>query len=394
MKFTKLAVSFLAGAVIFCGCAKDNSAAIKVNDKIITKKEFNEDFSRLKNAQFKNAPKEFQKDDSYPVLVLKNRFVNDIIVRNLLEQEFEKRKITADQKEIDAKKAIVIAQIGSEEKFNTILKENRISKERLNSDMASEVKMEKLVNSLGIGKVSDKDVEKYYKENKQSFDLPERVHVMHILIDTNPESVKRKIVDADKEAKLSSTNIDEKVAQQVKENEALVQKVLKEAKANPKNFSALAKQYSQDTASAQKGGDLGFAPRGQFVPEFEKVAFSQKVGTISDPVKTQYGTHIIYVVDKSAKGVQPLAKVKEDLKTYLGQQKKMEGVQKYVEGLKNSAKIEYIDTELSPEVLGKKIEEALPKQIELEKKLSAPKKSLADKFKKTDKDKETEVEPK
>ena len=73
---------------------------------------------------------------------------------------------------------------------------------------------------------------------------------------------------------------------------------------------------------------------------------------------------------------------------------KMEGVQKYVEGLKNSAKIEYIDTELSPEVLGKKIEEALPKQIELEKKLSAPKKSLADKFKKNDKEKETEVEPK
>jgi len=387
MKFTKLAVSFLAGAVIFCGCAKDNSAAIKINDKVITKQQFNEDFEKLKNAQFKEAPKEFKKDSAYPVLVLKSRFVNETIVRTLLEQEFEKRNIQADQKEIDAKKAVIIAQIGSKEKFDQILKENKISTERLNKDMASEVKMEKLINSLGIGEVSDKEIEKYYKENKKNFDLPERVHVKHILIDTNLDSVKRKIADADKEAKLSSTNIDEKAAQQVKENEQLVQKVLKEAKANPKNFASLAKQYSQDTASAQKGGDLGYAPRGQFVPEFEKAAFSQKTGTISDPVKTQYGTHIIYVVDKSAKGVQPLSKVKEDLRVYLSQQKKLEGVQKYVEGLKNSAKIEYVDTELSPEVLGKKIQEALPKQIELEKKLNAPKGKLTDKFKKNKEEK-------
>ena len=387
MKFTKLAASLLISTMIFCGCAKDNSVAIRVNDAVITQKEFKDDYTRIKNAQFKNAPSEIKKDSSYPALVIKDRLVNDLIVRKLLNKEFEKRNITVTEDEITSKKNIIILQIGSEEKFKNILKENNITDERLHRDLSDEVRMDKLVESLNLGKVSEKDVEKYYNANKKNFEAPERVHCYHILIDTNKDSIKRKIVDEDKEAKLSSADIDSRAEKQAKENEALVQKVLKEAKLNPKKFSQLAKQYSQDTASAEKGGDLGFTPRGQFVPEFEKVAFSTKVGTISEPVKTQYGTHIIYVKDKSAKGIQPYSKVKNDLRAFLTQQKKFEEVQKYIAGLKSSAKIEYIDKSLSPEVLKKEMEEALPKQLEFEQKMNAPKskKKLIDKLKKEDK---------
>ena len=387
MKFTKLAASLLISTMIFCGCAKDNSVAIKVDDAVITQKEFREDYTRIKNAQFKNAPSEIKKDSSYPALIIKDRLINDLIVRKLLNKEFEKRNITVSDEELQNKKNTIILQIGSEEKFKNILKENNITDERLKRDLSDEVKMDKLVKALNFGKVSDKDVEKYYNANKKNFEAPERVHCYHILIDTNKESIKRKIVDSDKEAKLSSADIETRAEQQAKENEALVQKVLKEAKLNPKKFPELAKQYSQDIATAERGGDLGFAPRGQFVPEFEKAAFTTKVGTISEPVKTQFGTHIIFVKDKAAKGLQPYSKVKNDLKTFLVQQKKFEQIQNYIAGLKSSAKIEYVDKSLSPEVIKKEIEVALPKQIEFEQKLNAPKskKKLLDKFKKEEK---------
>lgn len=63
------------------------------------------------------------------------------------------------------------------------------------------------------------------------------------------------------------------------------------------DFEALAKQYSM-CPSGQRGGDLGYFTRGQMVPEFEKVAFKMAIGEVSEPVKTQFGWHIIKVLDK------------------------------------------------------------------------------------------------
>ena len=95
MKFTKLALTFLCSAVLFCGCTKDSDAVIKINDQVVTKAEFYDDYNKIRNVQFKNAPREIQNETSYPSLALKDNYVNNLIVRKLLAQEFEKRKITA-----------------------------------------------------------------------------------------------------------------------------------------------------------------------------------------------------------------------------------------------------------------------------------------------------------
>ena len=376
MKFTKIALTLFCFMALFCGCAKDSDIVLKINDKNITRAEFYGDFNKIKNVQLKNAPKELQKDDSYAVIALKERYLNDVIVRTLLEQEFQKRKIEASEKEIKDKKAQIIAQIGSEEQFNNILKENQISEQRLNSDMANEVKIAKLIDSLGAKEATNSEVEKYYKQNKLQFTMPERVKVSHILFDTNPESLKRKITDADKEAKLSTSDIDKKVKEEIARKEKLAQEVRQKALNNPKNFAQLATQYSEDPGTAQKGGDLGFVTRNQVVKEFGDAAFSQKVGTISPIVKSQFGEHIIYVTDKAAAGVQSLSDVKNDLKAYLTEQKKIQALQKLIENLKANAKIEYVDSNLSPDSIKKQLEEALPKQLDFQKKQGAPKSKL------------------
>ncbi len=376
MKFTKMALTFLCCVMFFCGCAKDSDIVLKINDKSITRAEFNDDFNRIKNAQLKNAPKELQKDDSYAVIALKDRFVNDVIVRSLLEQEFEKRKIEASEKEIKDKKAQIVAQFGSQEQFNNVLKENQISEQRLNSDLANEVKVAKLIESLGAKEATNAEVEKYYKQNKDQFFVPERVRASHILFDTNPESLRRKITEADKEAKLSSAEIDKKVKEEIARKEKLAQEVRQKALKNPKSFAELARQYSEDPGSAQNGGDLGFVTRTQVVKEFGDAAFGQKVGSISPVVKSQFGEHIILVVDKAKATTQSLATVKNDLKTYLTEQKKVQALQNLINGLKQNAKIEYVDLSLSPDNIKKQLEEALPKQLDFQKKQGAPKSKM------------------
>jgi peptidyl-prolyl cis-trans isomerase D len=113
-----------------------------------------------------------------------------------------------------------------------------------------------------------------YASSMDSFRFPERAKVRHILLLTQGKS------DADKKAAL-----------------AKAQDLLKQAKGGA-DFAELAKKNSQDPGSAQNGGDLGFIVRGQTVPEFEKFVFAAKPKDISDVVTTEYGYHIIQVLEK------------------------------------------------------------------------------------------------
>ena len=91
----------------------------------------------------------------------------------------------------------------------------------------------------------------------------------------------------------------------VEEVKKKAEDLLKQVKAGG-DFAALAKQYSEDEGSKVMGGDLNFFGKGQMVPEFDAAAFAMQPGQISDLVKTQYGFHIIKLVEKRAAGVRPL----------------------------------------------------------------------------------------
>jgi peptidyl-prolyl cis-trans isomerase D len=133
---------------------------------------------------------------------------------------------------------------------------------------------------------SDKDVESYYKRyDKTKFTRPEQVHVRHILISA-PENA------SDKE-----------------KAEAKAETVEKQLKQGG-DFAALAKQYSDDPGSKDKGGDLGFFTRGQMVKPFEDAAFKLKPGQISDPVETRFGYHIIKLEALNPAGTDTLAQAR------------------------------------------------------------------------------------
>ena len=138
--------------------------------------------------------------------------------------------------------------------------------------------------------VSDDQLKVQYQNNIQQYQVPNRVHVEHILFMTVGKT------DAE---------VDE-----IKKN---AEDVLKQAKKGGK-FEDLAKKYSEDPGSKEKGGDLGWITQGQTVPEFEKTAFGLDKGQISDLVKTQYGFHIIKVLDKETARTKTFDEVKDSLR--------------------------------------------------------------------------------
>lgn len=139
---------------------------------------------------------------------------------------------------------------------------------RFQQDLAT-VKDEMLANfaiekAISTVTVSDADVKAYYDEHKGEFVSPETVEASHILI----------------------------------EDEAKINEVYEDIKAGKVSFEDAAKQFST-CPSGKQGGSLGEFTRGQMVPEFEEAAFNMEVGTISQPVKTQFGYHLIKLTAKN-----------------------------------------------------------------------------------------------
>jgi len=151
--------------------------------------------------------------------------------------------------------------------------------------------------------VSNADLLNYYHENEDRFRVPEQVNVRHILIKTPTPGPDGKV---DPNA--------------VKAAEKKAEDVLAQLKAGG-DFAALAKKYSDDTASAENGGSLGWIQRGRTVPEFEKAAFSLKKGETSGLVQSTYGFHIIRVDDKQDAHLKSLDEVKAEIEPIIRQQK-------------------------------------------------------------------------
>ena len=141
--------------------------------------------------------------------------------------------------------------------------------------------------------LSDDELKAQYQQNIQQYQVPNRVHVEHILLMTVG-----------------------KTEAEVEEIRQKAEDILKQAKKGAK-FEDLAKKYSEDPGTKDKGGDLGWLTQGQTVPEFEKTAFGLEKGKMSDLVKTQYGFHIIKVLDKETAHTKPFDEVKDSIKTPL-----------------------------------------------------------------------------
>ena len=181
---------------------------------------------------------------------------------------------------------------------------------------------------------TDAEVASHFDAHKSDFKIPEKRKIKYLLIDIDALRAKTIVPAADIEREYNNNSEQYTTPEQLRASHILLKtegkddaavkakaaELLKQARAGA-DFANLAKQNSEDSDSAKNGGDLDYFGRGRMVPEFDQAAFAMQPGAISDLVKTQYGYHIIKLVDKKNATTRALAEVRQQLTDQLAYQR-------------------------------------------------------------------------
>jgi parvulin-like peptidyl-prolyl isomerase len=234
--------------------------------------------------------------------------LRNAIVRNLVEQAqyeiaAEELGITVTDEERDARLDEFKEQSfgGDEEAYQEELEKQGLTEEQVLKLVRARILQEKLFEQITSEvEVTDEDIQAYYEENRAQFEQPASRDVRHILVKTKAKA--------------------DQIHRQLE---------------NGGDFARLARQFSEDESSAQQGGDFT-AQKGATVAPFDKVAFELETGELSEPVKTQFGWHVIEAVDDVvAASTQALADVEDQVSSTLLEQKKNTRIQEWVQELQD-----------------------------------------------------------
>ncbi|MGE7186547.1 peptidylprolyl isomerase [Peribacillus sp. NPDC006672] len=205
----------------------------------------------------------------------------DLLITNkLVEMEAKKEGIKIKDEEIQKEIDVMAESYGDEKALKEQLEASGSSMEALKNDIVVYLQTKKMIEPRIT--VTDDEISTYFEDNKDTFAKPEQVEASHILVE------------------------DEKTAK----------KVAKEI-AEGGDFAKLAAEYSTDTQTADNGGSLGYFGKGDMVEEFDDVAFNLDIDKVSEPVKTDYGYHIIKVTGKKEAKKANLEDSKEVIKATL-----------------------------------------------------------------------------
>lgn len=318
MKALRVIVSLALVAGLFLGvtgCSNKDVAA-KVNGEVIKKSELDAQVEKLKEQY----PQMFEGADGEGRLIdFKQRLLDNMINNLLIKQAAEDEGIKVTDDDVKKKIEELKAGFSTQEQFDQALSQAGMDVKALETQIRDQLVTEQLIATLNKDtKVSDKEIQEYYDKNKAQFAETAAVHAAHILFD--------------------------------KTDKATAEKVLAEVKAGG-DFGALAKKYSKDPASAANGGDLGW-PTTPYVTEFQAAADKLKPGQISDLVETQFGWHIIKVIEKREDRQKTLDEVKDQIKQIIVQQRNADAYQTFLDDLRAKAEIEILIPDLQKPASG------------------------------------------
>jgi len=261
--------------------------------------------------------------------------------RQILEQLIQVQLLQAKATEADKATGKALAEkrlaeattrLGSEEALNRQLKLMGATREEVLAKWTESATAETVLKRDLKVDVTDADAKKYFDDNPARFEEPEMVRASHILLMTTDPKTNTELTDEQKAAKR-------------KQMEGL----LKRARAG-EDFAKLAKEYSEDPSSKDKGGEYKF-PRNQMVPEFEAAAFSLATNQVSDIVTTRFGYHIIKLSEKIPAKKVDYDKAASDIKEGLTQQALQKQFPDYLAKLKTEAGVEILDEKLKAQEL-------------------------------------------
>lgn len=276
-----LVLIVLAGAIYFNNRTKENDVVASIDNEIITK------------------------DDLYEAMVAENgKPVLDMLIANkIIDLELKKENITISNEDIDKEMDLIAEHYGGLDNFEQMLTIYGQSIDSVKQNIEKNLQVKKLLEPQII--ITDEEIKDYFEENKESFNTEEQIKASHILVDNEEKAMEVK----------NKLNAGE-------------------------DFAELAKEYSTDNSNKDNGGSLGFFGRGEMVPEFEDIAFSLETGKTSEPVKTDFGFHIIKVEEKKEAKEAVLEENTEQVKNMIFEQRLPEAYNSWYEKKSTEYKIE------------------------------------------------------
>jgi peptidyl-prolyl cis-trans isomerase C len=240
-----------------------------------------------------------------------------MIGQRLLEQEAKTAGVTATDDEVKGQIDKLKHQFKSEEDFKKELAREGMSEAQLMDEARKGFTLQKFIETRIASqvKVSDEQVQAFYNQNKDKLQQPARVHLRHVLIKVDPKAA----------------------AEEKKKAKDKADAILARVKAG-EDFGKLAREGSDDPGSKDNGGDLSWVSKGQTVPPFEKAAFAlQKPNDISPVVESQFGYHVIQLVEKKDAGLVPLAEVKDNIASFLKNKEIQQKLEDHVKELRDKS---------------------------------------------------------
>lgn len=305
-----LAVALTAAA---CGGNEVPAGAIAaVGDGVVTQEQFDEIMAQAKAQYAAQDGMEFPKEGTPQYNQLVASIVQYLVQNELIAQKAREMDVTVTDDQLNERIKQIEDSVGGKKKLDKLLKEQNVTMaqltEQVKASMLTDAVKEKVYEGV---KVSDEQVKKYFEDpaNADQFKQPETRDVRHILTRTRSEA-------------------------------ELVRGLLV-ADPSDANWKKVAKKYSQDPGSKDNGGALGAVAKGRMVPEFEKAAWSLKVDEISQPVKSQFGWHVIQVTGITPAKTQTFDEAKERIRQMLLFQEQAKAWTDWLEKAKKDADIVY-----------------------------------------------------
>jgi parvulin-like peptidyl-prolyl isomerase len=288
-------------------------AIAAVGSGVVTQEQFDQIWAQAE-AQYKSqeGSPPFPEAGTAQYKQLKASIVNYLVQNQVIADKAAEMKVTVTDKAFQERMKQIIQQVGGQKKLDKLLKEQNVTQPQLEQQLKAQMLQDAVQKKVYADiKVSDADVKKYFENpaNEAQFNVPESIDARHVLVKTKAEADKvRALLEAD--------NTDA-------------------------NWKKVAAEYSTDTGSKSNGGSLGNFPKGRMVKPFEEAAFALKINEISQPVKSQFGYHVIEVTKKTEGTTQTLEQAKTTIEQQLKYQKQSTAWEDWLKGAMAAVGIAY-----------------------------------------------------
>jgi foldase protein PrsA len=305
-----LVTAFLAAA---CGSGEDEKSVpagsiALVGDQSIPKTEFDRLLEQTRS-NYEAQKQDFPEAGTPEYEEIKSTLVRGLVQQVQWEQAGAAMGLKVTEEEIDAELASLKEQFfpGDDDAYQAELEKQGLTEEQLREQISAKLLSDKIYAAITKEvTVTEAEIKAYYEKNKAQYEQPESRQVRHILV----------------------------------KEQALANEIHTKLE-NGGDFAALAKKHSEDTTSAAEGGKFE-AFKGKTVAPFDKFVFDAETGELSKPIKTEFGWHVIEVLeDVKPPGTQPLEEVTETIETTLLQEQQNKALQDWVAETKQTYEVVY-----------------------------------------------------